>query len=178
VLVLEQLEHALARGAHIYAEFAGFGVTEDAFHLTAPSPDGRWASMAMRRAVDDAGATLEQVDHISAHATGTPMNDEVETLAIKLAFGQHAYRIPISGIKSMIGHTAGGAGALATIACVKSIVEGIIPPTINYQTPDPQCDLDYVPNVARRAPVRLALANAFGFGGQNAVVAVKEFEEL
>jgi 3-oxoacyl-[acyl-carrier-protein] synthase II len=172
VLVLEQLEHALARGARIYAELAGFGATEDAFHLTAPAPDGVYAALAMRRAIEDAGLAPEAIDHISAHGTGTPLNDAAETAAIKQALGAHAYRVTVSAIKSMVGHTAGAAGALAVIGCVKSIETGWVPPTINYTTPDPTCDLDYVPNVARRQPVRAALANAFGFGGQNAVICV------
>jgi 3-oxoacyl-[acyl-carrier-protein] synthase II len=176
VLVLEQLEHALARGARIYAELAGFGATEDAFHLTAPAPGGEYAALAMRRAIEDAGLAPEGVDHISAHGTGTPLNDAAETAAIKLALGGHAYRVSVSGIKSMIGHTAGAAGALAVIGCVKSIETGWVPPTINYATPDPACDLDYVPNQARRQEVRAALANAFGFGGQNAVVCARRFE--
>ena len=176
VLVLEQLEHALARGARIYAEVTGFGATEDAFHLTAPAPGGEYAALAMQRAIEDAGARPEDVDHISAHGTGTPLNDAAETQAIKLALGAHAYKVTVSGIKSMIGHTAGAAGALAVIGCVKSVETGWVPPTINYRTPDPACDLDYVPNTARRQDVRMALANAFGFGGQNAVVAVARYE--
>ncbi|MEN9935493.1 MAG: hypothetical protein RLZZ387_2072 [Chloroflexota bacterium] len=177
VLVLEQLEHALARGARIYAELAGFGATEDAFHLTAPAPGGEYASLSMRRAIEDAGLAPEEVDHISAHATGTPLNDAAETAAIKLALGEHAHKVTVSGIKSMLGHTAGAAGALAVIGCVKSVETGWVPPTANYETPDPACDLDYVPNAPRRQEVRAALANAFGFGGQNAVVAVTRFEE-
>jgi 3-oxoacyl-[acyl-carrier-protein] synthase II len=176
ILVLEQLEHALARGARIYAELAGFGATEDAFHLTAPAPDGKYAALAISRAVEDAGLAPEDVDHISAHGTGTPLNDAAETTAIKRALGDHAYKVAVSGIKSMIGHTAGAAGALALIGCVKSIETNIIPPTINYAEPDPQCDLDYVPNRAREQQVDVALANAFGFGGQNAVVVVRRFE--
>lgn len=177
VVVLEQLEHALARGAHIYAELAGWGATEDGFHLTAPAPDGEYAALAISRAIEDAGLRPEDIDHISAHGTGTPLNDAAETRAIKRALGNHAYRVSVSGIKSMLGHTAGAAGALAVIGCVQSIETGIVPPTINYATPDPQCDLDYVPNVARRQTVRAALANAFGFGGQNAVVCVRAFED-
>jgi 3-oxoacyl-[acyl-carrier-protein] synthase II len=177
VLVLEQLEHALARGARIYAELAGFGATEDAFHLTAPEPSGEYAALAIRRAVEDAGLTPADVQHISAHGTGTPMNDAAETAAIKQALGDHAYKVAVSGIKSMIGHTAGAAGALAVIGCAKTIEQGLIPPTINYATPDPACDLDYVPNTARRQEVRVAMANAFGFGGQNAVVLLRKFEE-
>jgi 3-oxoacyl-[acyl-carrier-protein] synthase II len=177
ILVLEQLEHALARGARIYAELAGFGATEDAFHLTAPAPGGEYAALAISRAIEDAELTPEDVDHISAHGTGTPLNDAAETEAIKRALGTHAYHVAVSGIKSMIGHTAGAAGALALIGCVKSIEIGIVPPTINYGEPDPACDLDYVPNAARKQEVRVALANAFGFGGQNAVVLVRRFED-
>lgn len=177
VLVLEQLEHALARGARIYAEVVGFGATEDAYHVTAPEPEATYTSLAISRAIADAELLPQDVDYISAHATGTPMNDESETLAIKRALGEHAYKIAISGIKAMLGHTAGAAGALALIGCVKTIETGIIPPTINYTTPDPQCDLDYVPNVARQSHVNVALASAFGFGGQNAVVAVQRFVE-
>lgn len=177
ILVLEQLEHALARGARIYAEVAGFGATEDAFHLTAPAPSGEFAGLAIQRAIEDAGLTPADVDHISAHATGTQLNDAAETMAIKRALGDHAYRISVSGIKAMIGHTAGAAGALALIGCVKSIETGMVPPTINYAELDPECDLDYVPNQARQQRVDVALANAFGFGGQNAVVLVRRFEE-
>jgi 3-oxoacyl-[acyl-carrier-protein] synthase II len=172
ILVIEQLGHAVARGARIYAEIVGFGATEDAFHLTAPAPGGEYAALAIQRAIEDAGARPVDVDHISAHGTGTVLNDAAETMAIKRALGDHAYRVSVSGIKSMLGHTAGAAGALAVIGCVKSVETGWVPPTINYCTPDPACDLDYVPNQARRQEVRLALANAFGFGGQNAVVAV------
>ncbi|ABU60448.1 beta-ketoacyl-ACP synthase II [Roseiflexus castenholzii] len=177
ILVLEQLEHALARGARIYAEVAGFGATGDAYHLTAPAPGGEFAALAINRAIDDAGLRPEDVDHISAHGTGTPLNDAAETAAIKRALGDHAYRVTVSGIKSMIGHTAGAAGALAAIGCIKSIETGMVPPTINYETPDPACDLDYVPDRARRQNVRVALANAFGFGGQNAVVLFRRYED-
>lgn len=176
ILVLESLEHALARGAHIYAELVGFAATEDAYHLTAPAPGGAYAALAIRRALEDAELPPEAVDHISAHGTGTPMNDEAETEAIKQALGPHAYNVAVSGIKGSIGHTAGAAGALATIGCVKAIETGVVPPTINYTTPDPACDLDYVPNQARQQPVRVALAQAFGFGGQNAVVVVRAYE--
>jgi beta-ketoacyl-acyl-carrier-protein synthase II len=177
VLVLEQLEHALGRGARIYAELAGFGATEDAFHLTAPAPGGEYAALAITRAIEDAELQPTDVDHISAHGTGTPLNDAAETAAIKRALGDHAYHVAVSGIKSMIGHTAGAAGALAVIGCVKSIETGIVPPTINYAERDPDCDLDYVPNQARAQKVDVALANAFGFGGQNAVVLVRRFAE-
>jgi 3-oxoacyl-[acyl-carrier-protein] synthase II len=177
VLVLEQLEHAAARGARIYAEVGGFGATEDAYHLTAPSPAGEYAALAMSRALDDAGLAPQDVDHISAHGTGTTLNDAAETAAIKRALGDHAYRVSVSGIKSMIGHTAGAAGALAVIGCIKSVETRWVPPTINYAERDPLCDLDYVPNEARRQEVRVALANAFGFGGQNAVVLVQQYVE-
>ncbi|MFL5803472.1 MAG: beta-ketoacyl-ACP synthase II [Roseiflexaceae bacterium] len=176
IMVLEQLEHALARGARIYAELAGFGATEDAFHLTAPAPSGEYAALAIRRAIENAGLAPADVDHISAHGTGTSLNDAAETAAIKQALGDHAYRVAVSGIKGMIGHTAGAAGALALIGCVKSIETGVVPPTINYEQPDPDCDLDYVPNMARRQRVDVALANAFGFGGQNAVALVRRFD--
>jgi 3-oxoacyl-[acyl-carrier-protein] synthase II len=177
ILVLEQLEHAQARGARIYAELAGFGATEDAFHLTAPAPGGEYAALAIRRAIEDAGLAPQDVDHISAHGTGTALNDAAETVAIKRALGDHAYTVAVSGIKSMIGHTAGAAGALAVIGCVKSIETGIAPPTINYAEPDPACDLDYVPNAPRHRRIDVALANAFGFGGQNAVVLVRKFAD-
>lgn len=177
ILILEQLEHALARGARIYAEVAGFGATGDAYHLTAPAPGGEFAALAISRAIEDAGLRPEDVDHISAHGTGTPLNDAAETAAIKRALGEHAYCVTVSGIKSMIGHTAGAAGALAAIGCIKSIETGMVPPTINYETPDPTCDLDYAPNQARRQDVRVALANAFGFGGQNAVVLFRRYED-
>jgi beta-ketoacyl-acyl-carrier-protein synthase II len=177
VLVLESLEHALARGARIYAEVVGFGATEDAFHITAPDPEGTYSGLAILRAIEDAGLTPQDVDYISAHGTGTPLNDLAETVAIKRALGDHAYKVQISAIKSMLGHTAGAAGALALIGCVKTINTGIVPPTLNYSEQDPQCDLDYVPQVARHGQnIRVALAHAFGFGGQNAVIAVQRYE--
>lgn len=176
ILVLEQLDHALARGAHIYAEIGGFGATEDAYHLTAPAPNGEYAALAIQRAIEDAELSPNDIDHISAHGTGTPLNDAAETSAIKQALGDSAYQITVSGIKAMIGHTAGAAGALALIGCIKSIESGYVPPTINYNEPDPDCDLNYVPNQMQQQDVRVALANAFGFGGQNAVVLVQRFE--
>ncbi len=176
IVVLEQLEHAIKRNAKIYAEIAGFATTEDAYHVTAPDPEATYTSIAMSRAIEDAELAPEDVDYISAHATGTPMNDEAETLAIKKALGDHAYHVPISGIKSMLGHTAGASGALAVVGCAKTIETGIVPPTINYETPDPTCDLDYVPNTAREMKVDVAIANAFGFGGQNAVVVLQRFD--
>ncbi len=178
IVVLEQLEHALARGARIYAELVGFGATEDAFHITAPEPSAYYSALAISRAIEDAELHPEDVDYISAHGTGTPLNDEAETQAIKRALGEYAYKVPISAIKSMLGHTAGASGALALIGCIKTIETGIIPPTLNYTNLDPRCDLDYVPNVARHDQrVDVALASAFGFGGQNAVVAVQRFVE-
>jgi 3-oxoacyl-[acyl-carrier-protein] synthase II len=176
VLILEQLEHALARGATIYAELLGFGATEDAFHLTAPAPDGKYAALAMQRAIADAELQPNDIDHISAHGTATPLGDVAETAAIHAAFGAHAPRLAISGIKSMLGHTAAAAGALAAVGVVKSIMHQVVPPTMGYTTPDPQCDLDYVPNHARTQVVRTAMVNAFGFGGQNAVVLFAQYQ--
>lgn len=177
IVILESLDHALGRGAHIYAELVGFAATEDAHHVTAPDPDATWASLAISRALEDAELAPHDVGYISAHGTGTPLNDEAETRAIKRALGEHAYRVPVSAIKSMLGHTAGAAGALAVIGCVKTIETGIIPPTLNYTTPDPACDLDYVPNTARATTVDVALTSAFGFGGQNAVLVLRRFQE-
>ena len=176
VLVLESLEHALSRNADILAEVAGFGCTADAGHLVQPEETGASAAEAMRLALKDAGVPIEDVDYINAHGTSTPLNDAVETLAIKRRFGELAYRIPISSTKSMIGHALGAAGALEAVACVRSITDGIIHPTINYEVPDPECDLDYVPNKALKKDVRAVLSNAFGFGGQNACLVFRKFE--
>jgi 3-oxoacyl-[acyl-carrier-protein] synthase II len=176
VFVMETLEHAQARGAPILAEISGYGVSEDAYHVVAPDPEGDGAARAMTLALRDAGLTLKEVDYIGAHGTGTPLNDLSETLAIKRVFGEHAYNVPISSIKSMIGHTLGAAGAISIAANVKAIQDGVVPPTINLHKPDPQCDLDYVPNTARKVEVRAAMSNAFGFGGQNGSVIVKRFE--
>jgi 3-oxoacyl-[acyl-carrier-protein] synthase II len=167
-LVLERLEHALARGADIYAEVLGSGVSNDAFHLIAPDPDGGGAALAMRRALEDAGIEAGQVDYINAHGTSTPLGDVAETKAIKVVFGEAAYDIPISASKSMLGHMMGAAGAIEAAACVMTIKNGVIHPTINYETPDPDCDLDYVPNTARKKDVGVVLSNSFGLGGQNA----------
>jgi len=175
VLVLESYEHAQARGAGIYAELAGGGLSADAYHITAPDPSGRSAAQAMCKALRNAGLAPEEVDYICAHGTGTPLNDSSETRSIKQALGEHAYRVAISSPKSMLGHLLGAAGALSAIASVLAIKENILPPTINLETPDPECDLDYVPNVARKAPVRVAMANGFGFGGQNGVAVFKEW---
>jgi 3-oxoacyl-[acyl-carrier-protein] synthase II len=166
-LILEDYEHARARGAHIYGEFAGYGMSADAYHITLPRPGGRGASRAMEQALADAGVNPGEVGYINAHGTSTPANDVTETLAIKSVFGDHAYAIPISSTKSMTGHMLGGAGAVEALISLKVINEGVIPPTINYTTPDPECDLDYVPNEARKQQVEYALSNSFGFGGHN-----------
>lgn len=176
VLLVESAEHAERRGARIIAEVAGGALTGDAFHISAPDPTGDGAARAMLRALRDAGIGPEQVDYIVAHGTSTPLNDATETKAIHAAFGAHAARLAVSSNKSMIGHTLGAAGAISALAAVLSIRDGMIPPTINYQTPDPACDLDYVPNTARRAPVSTAIINGFGFGGQNAVAVFRRYE--
>ena len=176
ILVIEALEHALDRGARILCELAGFGCSSDAHHPVHPEESGESTIMAMRWALEDAGVGLEEVDYINAHGTSTLLNDAVETKSIKLLFGETAYKIPISSTKSMTGHSLGAAGALETVPCVRSIVDGAIHPTINYEYPDPECDLDYVPNEARKADVRVVLSNAFGFGGQNACLVFKRYE--
>lgn len=175
VLILESEEHARARGARIYGEVVGYGVSEDAYHLIAPDPQGDGAARAMQLALQDANVEPSDVDWISAHGTATPLNDLSETMAIKRVFGEAAYSVPISSIKSMIGHTLGAAGSISLVANFKAIETGIIPPTINLETPDPQCDLDFVPCEARRAPVDIAMSNAFGFGGQNASIVVRRY---
>ena len=176
VLVLERESHARQRGASILAELAGYAATADAFHITAPSEDGAGGAQAMRLALASAGVNPEEVRYISAHGTATPLNDLSETKAIKAAFGELAYQIPISSTKSMTGHMMGATGALETIFCVQAVREGVIPPTIHYQTPDPQCDLDYVPNLAREKKVDVAINNAFGFGGHNAVLVIRSYK--
>lgn len=175
VVVLESLEHAQARGARILAEVKGFALTSDAYHISSPRDDGSSAARAMSLALKDAGLEPEAVDYIAAHGTGTPMNDAIETQAIKLALGEAAYDVAISSIKSMTGHALGAAGALSAVAAVQAMHTGFIPPTINLENPDPACDLDYVPNVPRQADVNVALVNGFGFGGQNACVALKKW---
>jgi len=175
VMVLETLEHAQARGAKILAEVKGYSLTSDAFHISSPREDGSGAARAMSNALADANLKPKDVDYIGAHGTGTQMNDAIETKAIKAAFGETAYDVAISSIKSMTGHTLGAAGALSAVAAVKAMHEGYIPPTINLETPDPECDLDYVPNEPRQANVRVAIANGFGFGGQNASVVLEKW---
>lgn len=175
VLVLEREADAKKRGANILAELAGYGATADAFHVTAPHDKGEGGAAAIRMALISAKANLDEVGYINAHGTGTALNDQSETRAIKAAFGDLAYRIPVSSTKSMTGHMMGATGALEVIFCVKAISDGILPPTIHYQTPDPECDLDYVPNQAREAKVSLAISNAFGFGGHNAVLAIRKY---
>lgn len=170
VLVLEELEHALARGAKILAEVIGYGLSADAYHITAPEDTGAGAARAMQMALAQAGLRPDQIDYINAHGTSTLLNDKSETMAIKRVFGEAAYTIPISSIKSMTGHLLGAAGAVEGVVAVKVITEGIIPPTTNYETPDPDCDLDYVPNTPRRKIVNTVMSNSFGFGGHNAVV--------
>lgn len=177
VLILETLEHAEKRGApHIYGELIGYGMSSDAYHITQPSPDGRGVVRALQNALKDAEVEPEEVDYINAHGTSTPMNDKAETGALKVAFGDHAYKLAISSTKSMTGHLLGAAGAIEAIAAVLAIDEGIIPPTINYETPDPDCDLDYVPNTARKVKIEVAVSNNSGFGGHNAVIVMRRFK--
>jgi len=176
ILILESLEHAQERGAYIYAEVLGYGASNDAYHLIAPDPEGRGAARAMRWALEDAGVGPEEIDYINPHGTGTPLSDLVETIAIKKVFGDYAYEVPISSTKSMIGHLMGAAGAVEAIVCVLTVRDNLIHPTINYETPDPACDLDYVPNVAREADVRIVLSNSFGLGGQNACLVLGRYE--
>jgi 3-oxoacyl-[acyl-carrier-protein] synthase II len=175
VLMLERESDAKARGANILAELAGYGATADAFHVTAPHEQGAGGSAAMRMALDSAKANMDELGYINAHGTGTALNDQSETRAIKAAFGEAAYKIPISSTKSMTGHMMGATGALEVIFCVQAIREGILPPTIHYETPDPECDLDYIPNEAREKKIDLAISNAFGFGGHNAVLAIRKY---
>ena len=175
IVVLERMEHALERGAKIYAEVLGHASSADAFHAAAPDPNGEGAIRAMRWALQDAGVSLEEVDYINAHGSSTPLNDAIETKAIKTLFGEKAYRLPINSTKSMLGHMMGAAGAMEAVVCALSIKHDILHPTINYETPDPDCDLDYVPNVARKSRVRIALSNSFGLGGQNACLVMGKY---
>ena len=175
ILVLERESHARKRGANILAELAGYGATADAYHETAPHENGAGGAAAMRMALDSAQANDDELGYINAHGTGTPLNDQSETRAVKAAFGKRAYQIPISSTKSMTGHMMGATGALEAIFCVQAIRDGVLPPTIHYETPDPECDLDYVPNQAREKKITLAISNAFGFGGHNAVLAIRKY---
>jgi 3-oxoacyl-[acyl-carrier-protein] synthase II len=177
VVILEELEFARRRGAPIYAELVGYGMSADAFHITAPSEDGDGGMRVMASALDDAGIRPEQVDYINAHGTSTPYNDKLETLAIKRLFGDHARRLAISSTKSMTGHLLGAAGGVEAGISVLAIKHQVAPPTINYQTPDPECDLDYVPNTMRPMKIDYALSNSFGFGGTNGALLFKKFDE-
>ncbi|MDR1784221.1 MAG: beta-ketoacyl-ACP synthase II [Endomicrobium sp.] len=175
MVVLETLEHALGRGAKIYAELAGYGASNDAYHITAPEPEGRGAVLAMEKAIIDAGISKEEVDYINAHGTSTVLNDKTETFAIKKVFGKRAYKIPVSSTKSMVGHLLGGASVVEFAATILAMQEGFIHPTINYETPDPECDLDYVPNTMRMQCINCAISNSLGFGGHNATVVIKKY---
>jgi len=177
VVVLEELEHAKKRDAHIYCEIVGYGMSGDAYHMTAPDPAGDGAIRCMKAALLDAGLNTDSVDYINAHGTSTPLNDKMETAAIKSVFGEHAYKLAVSSTKGVTGHLLGATGAAELIACAKAIEEKTIPPTINYEYPDPDCDLDYVPNQAREAGVKVALSNSLGFGGHNVSLVLKKFEE-
>ncbi|MCS6992423.1 MAG: beta-ketoacyl-ACP synthase II [Anaerolineales bacterium] len=176
ILVLESLEHALARGAQILAEISGYGTSDDAYHISAPAENGAGAALCMKLALEDAGLTPAQIDYINAHGTSTPLNDKSETAAIKTVFGEHAYRVPVSSTKSMTGHLLGASGAVEAAICVAVFQHGILPPTINYFTPDPECDLDYVPNTPRPAQPRHIMSNSFGFGGHNATLILSRWQ--
>ena len=176
IVILESLEHALARGAHIYAEISGYGFNADAYHITAPAPEGVQAAKCMEMAIKDAGLAPKDISYINAHGTSTPLNDKNETLAIKSLFGDHAYKLAVSSIKSMTGHLLGAAGGIEAIASVLSVANDMVPPTINYETPDDELDLDYVPNEARQQVVEVAISNSFGFGGHNATILVKKYQ--
>jgi 3-oxoacyl-[acyl-carrier-protein] synthase II len=170
IIIIEEREHALARGAKIYCEIVGYGMTADAYHITAPSEDGDGMVRVMQRALKDANLTPDRIDYINAHGTSTPAGDKAESVAIKRLFGDHAYKLAVSSTKSMTGHLLGAAGGLEAAICARSMHEGIVPPTINYETPDPECDLDYVPNTARKMDLKHVLSNSFGFGGTNATL--------
>lgn len=177
ILVLESLEHARARGAKVLAEISGYGNTDDAYHISAPAENGSGAALCMKIALENAGLAPEKIGYINAHGTSTILNDKSETAAIKTTFGEQAYKIPISSTKSMTGHVLGASGAIEAIICVQALQHNILPPTINYETPDPECDLDYVPNRARQAHPQHIMSNSFGFGGHNACVVISRFEE-
>lgn len=178
ILVLEELKHAQARTSQILAEVSGYGTTNDAYHISAPAENGAGAASCMYLALEDAQLGLEDIGYINAHGTSTPLNDKSETAAIKKVFGEHAYQIPVSSTKSMTGHLLGASGALEALICVKAIDRGVLPPTINYEVPDPECDLDYVPNQARRAVVDHIMSNSFGFGGHNASIIVSRYKQV
>ena len=178
VLVLESEEHAVARGARILAEFAGYGATSDAFHITQPDENGQGAARAMRKALKQAGLLPDDIEYLNAHGTSTLMNDKLETLAIKKVFGEYAYTLPISSTKSMTGHLLGAAGAIEAAVCIQAMQHSVIPPTANYRTPDPDCDLDYVPNVARSAGIEAAMTNSLGFGGHNASLIFRRYRPV
>ncbi len=177
IVILEELEHALKRGARIYAEVAGYGYNGDAYHITAPAPDGEGFIRCIRMALKDAGLSPDDVDHINAHGTSTDLNDQTETLAIKAVFKEKAYKIPVSSTKSMVGHLLGAAGAVEAIFSILAMRDNICPPTINYETPDPDCDLDYVPNKARSHAINVVLSNSFGFGGTNGTLIFRRYEQ-
>src|SRR5438132_6317400 len=177
IVVVEELEHAKARGAKIYCELTGYGLSADAYHMTAPPPNGEGAARAMQLALDHAGITASQVDYVNAHATSTGLGDVCETRAIKTVFGEHAHKVSISSTKSMTGHLLGGAGAIEMAVCALAIRDSVIPPTINLENPNEGCDLDYRPNVAKEKKVRVALNNSFGFGGHNATLVATAFEK-
>jgi 3-oxoacyl-[acyl-carrier-protein] synthase II len=175
VLILEELEHAKQRGATILAEFIGYGTSVDAYHMAASPEDGGGAILAMRRAIKRAGISPTDVDYVNTHGTGTPLNDKSETKVIKEVLGEHAYKIKITSSKSMTGHLFGAAGAIEALVCVKTLTDGIITPTINYETPDPECDLDCTPNTAQKTDARVAVSNSFGLGGHNATLILKKY---
>src|SRR5690554_1839941 len=176
ILILESLDHAIERGATIYAEIVGYGATGDAYHITAPAPEGEGAVRAMKEALKDAELSPEEITYLNAHGTSTEYNDKYETAATKVVFQDYAYKLAISSTKSMTGHLLGAAGALEALISIKAIQEGIIPPTINYETPDPECDLDYVPNEARQQKVHAVMSNSLGFGGHNVSLIFKRYE--
>ena len=175
ILVIESLEHALARGATICCELAGYAATCDAYHITSPDPEGKGLSLAMTRSLNDANVAPNEVDYLNAHGTSTPYNDKFETLAIKKVFGDHARKVHISSTKSMTGHLLGAAGGIESIISIKTIQTGEVPPTINYETPDPECDLDYTPNVKRQAEIKTVMSDNLGFGGQNAALVFRKY---
>jgi 3-oxoacyl-[acyl-carrier-protein] synthase II len=177
IMILESLEYAQARGANILCEFTGYGTTDDAHHISAPAENGAGAVISMRHAIENAGLKLDEVDYINAHGTSTHLNDKSETNAIKTLFGAQAYKIPVSSTKSMTGHLLGASGALEGVICSMAIIENMLPPTINYETPDPECDLDYIPNQPRKTEPRNVISNSFGFGGHNATLVLSRFKQ-